>query len=182
MVLAASVYLLASVGRAEEVTVPMALQVDLLGRVVRFERSYVAHARDPALVVVVDKRNTVVSARAAAQVSAAIAQTGSLGGRPAKTTVHTFSTPAALRAASGTAAVIYLMPGFSRSETQSIAVAFADAGVLSVAAFADDVEGGMSLGFELAGSKPRIVVNLPQARAQRLDFSAQLLRLARVVQ
>jgi hypothetical protein len=168
--------------RADDVTVPIALQVDLLGRVVRFERNFGARLNQPAPVVVVEKSGEAASARAAAQAKVAIVQANKLGGRQASAVIHVFSAVAALRAAASGAAIVYLMPGFSRSEVQAIAGAFADSSVLTIAAAASDVDAGMVLGFELVSSKPRIVVNLPIARAQRLDFNAQILRLARVVQ
>jgi hypothetical protein len=120
--------------------------------------------------------------RAAALASAAIGQIGTLGARPASVATHNFSSPAALLNASREADVVYLMPGFSRTDLQAIAAAFADVNVLTVGASNGDAESGVALGFELEGSKPRIVVNLRQARAQRLEFSAHFLRLARVVQ
>jgi hypothetical protein len=169
-------------GTAEEITIPIALQIDLIGRVVRFERTFGTHAEDPALVVVVQKRDTAASERAASQAFAAIEQAETLGGRRASATIHTFSSAASLFAESRSAAIVYVMPGFNRSEHQAIAAAFIGASVLTVGASAAGVESGMVLGFELESSTPRIVINLSQARAQRLDFSARLLRLARVIE
>jgi hypothetical protein len=182
VLLVAAAFLTAESGHADELTVPIALQVDLLDRVVRFERSYAGHGETPARVVLVTKGDQAASVRAAALASAAIAQIGKLGARRASVATQTFSSPAALRSASGEAAIVYLMPGFTRADLQAIAVTFADSGVLTVGASNGDAESGAALGFELEGSKPRIIVNLRQARAQRLDFSAQFLRLARVIQ
>jgi hypothetical protein len=182
MLLAAEVFLTAEPAWADELTVPIALQVSLLDRVVRFERSYAGRSDTPALVVVVTKMDEAASVRAAALASAAIGQIGSLGARRASVATQTFSSPAALRSASREAAIVYLMPGFSRDDLQAIAATLADSNVLTVGASNGDAENGAALGFELGGSKPRIIVNLRQARAQRLDFSAQFLRLARVIQ
>jgi hypothetical protein len=175
-------FLTADWARADELTVPIALQVDLLDRVVRFERGYAGRGDAPALVVVVAKGDETASARAGALASAAIGKIGKIGTRPASVATQTFSSPAALRSASREADVVYLMPGFSRTDVQAIAATFADSGVLTVGASNGDAEDGAVLGFELEVSKPRIIVNLRQARAQRLDFSAQFLRLARVLQ
>jgi hypothetical protein len=180
--LALAAFLIAESAKADEPTVPIALQVDLLDRVVRFERNYAGHGGAPARVVVVTKGDETASLRAAALASAAIDKTGNLGARPASVTTLTFSSAAALRSASLEADVVYLMPGLSRADLQGIAATFADSSVLTVGVSNGDAEAGAALGFELEGSKPRIVVNLRQARAQRLDFSAQFLRLARVIQ
>jgi hypothetical protein len=181
VLLAAEVFLTAESARADELSVPISLQVNLLDRVVRFERSYASRGDAPALVVVVTV-DEAASVRAAALASAAIGQIASLGARRASVVTQTFSSPAALRSASREAAIVYLMPGFSRADVQAIAAAFADSKVLTVGASNADADNGAALGFELEGSKPRIIVNLRQARAQRLDFSAQFLRLARVIQ
>jgi hypothetical protein len=182
VLLAMATFLTAEWGRADELTVPIALQVDLLDRVVRFERGYAGQGDAPALVVVVAKGDETASARAAALASAAIGKIGNLGARRASVATQTFSSPAALRSAAHDADVVYLMPGFGRTDLQAIAATFADSSVLTVGASNGDAENGAVLSFELEGSKPRIVVNLRQARAQRLDFSAQFLRLARVLQ
>jgi hypothetical protein len=175
-------WLIAPRGAAEELTMPIALQVDLLDRVLRFERNYVARGQDPARVVVVQMEDTPASKRAAAQAAASIEEAGTLGGRNATVVVHTYSSAAALLSASRAAAIVFVMPGFSRQELLEIAKAFIAAKILTVTASSAAVESGLALGFELQSSKPRIVVNLPQARAQGLDFNAQLLRLVRVVQ
>jgi hypothetical protein len=182
LLLVVAAFLAAPPGRADELTVPIGLQVDLLDRIVRFERSYASRAGAPALVVVVAKGDEAASVRAAALASAAIGQLGNLGARRASVVIMTFSSPGALRSASPEADIVYLMPGFSRADMQSIAAIYIDSKVLTVGTTNGDAENGAALGFELEGSKPRIIVNLRQARAQRLDFSAQLLRLARVIQ
>lgn len=39
-----------------------------------------------------------------------------------------------------------------------------------------------SVGIDLTGDRPDIVINLPAAKAEGADFDAQLLKLARVIQ
>ncbi|MEO8183383.1 MAG: YfiR family protein [Deltaproteobacteria bacterium] len=167
--------------QADEVTVPIDFQIDLLGRVVRFERGYASHGSEPALVVLVAKRDLAASERAAAQAKTTIGEVGNLGGRPTKVVTHTFSSPALLRAAAPGAAILYFMPGFNQAELRGIAASYLDSNVLTVGASYGDAENGAALGFEVESSKPGIVVNLPQARSQGLDFSAQFLRLVRVI-
>jgi hypothetical protein len=179
--LASAICLATWSAHADEVTVPIDFQIDLLGRVVRFERGYASHGSEPALVVLVTKRNVAASERAAAQANTTIGGIGNLGGRPTKVVTHIFSSPALLRSAAPDAAILYLMPGFNQAELQGIAASCADSSVLTVGASYGDAEKGAALGFEVESSKPRLVVNLPQARAQKLDFNAQFLRLVRVI-
>ncbi|MEW6776532.1 MAG: YfiR family protein [Bdellovibrionota bacterium] len=42
-------------------------------------------------------------------------------------------------------------------------------------------EKGFAIGFEIDQGRPRIVINLPAAKAQGCDFSADVLKLARVI-
>jgi hypothetical protein len=73
-----------------------------------------------------------------------------------------------------------MMPGLD-AELTAIASALQGVPILTVGADADDVPGGLALGFALVEGKPKIVINLDVARAQQVDFSASLLKLSDVV-
>jgi hypothetical protein len=169
---------------AEEVALPIAMQLELLDRVLRFERNYSAHVGQPALVVLAYIADDAASERGAAQAGATLEQAETLGGRRANVLWHPFSSAATLATAAHAqnAAIVFVMPGFQREDVTAIADAFSGSRMLTVSASAPGVDNGLALGFELVSSKPRILVNLPRARAQHLDFNAQLLRLARVIQ
>lgn len=96
---------------------------------------------------------------------------------------HEYSGLAALDAemTRSSPSILYLAAGLGE-EVPAIATALAGRSVLTVSAVGRDVDRGAVLGFELVSSRPQIAVNLRRARAQRLQFHAQLLRLARVVQ
>ncbi|MCB0220483.1 MAG: YfiR family protein [Chrysiogenetes bacterium] len=53
--------------------------------------------------------------------------------------------------------------------------------VTSAAADVAHVERGLSVGFERAGANTRVVINLEAAKAEACDFSASLLKVARLV-
>lgn len=161
--------------------VPIELQVDLLARVVKFERTFTSNGKAPATVIVVAKPSVTVSTRASAQLTTALKRAGNLAGRPVTVITHSFTKAPALKAVSAGSAIVYLMPGLS-DEVKNISEALSGMRVLVVAASGDDVERGAVLGFDLQSARPRIVVNLPKARAQSLDFNSQLLRLAKVIQ
>ena len=175
------VYLSQSRALAQEVSVPIELQVDLLGRVAKFERTFASKSAAPATVLVVTKPGVTASTRAGAQLTAALTRAASLAGRPLALVNHAFTNAAALTSAARGVAIVYLTPGLS-SEVKNISQSLAGLHVLIVASAMGDVERGAVLGFELESARPKIVVNLPQARAQSLDFNAQLLRLAKVIQ
>jgi hypothetical protein len=172
----------AGLAHGDEVRVPADLQVELLGRIVRYERSFAARTSETAHVMVVSRPRDAESQRVAAQLAAAITGSLELGGRRATVARSEFSSAAAMRAEveqSG-AAIVYLAPGLSH-EMANIAAALAGIPVITVSAVGGDVDHGAVLGFELVSSRPQIAVNLGRATAQRLQFGAQFLRLARVV-
>ena len=43
------------------------------------------------------------------------------------------------------------------------------------------VKSGLAVGIGVRGKNPRIIINLPAARAEGSNFSSQLLRLAKVI-
>lgn len=178
--LLAAIYPLAN-AFADDVSVPIELQVDLLGRVAKFERTFGLKGTTPAKVVVVSKAGSTASTRASAQLMTALGRAAKFAGRPLTTVSHAFSNAETLKRAAAGAAIVYLTPGLS-AEMKSIAASLSGSQIIVVASSNGDVERGAVLGFELQSARPRIVVNLAQARAQKLDFNSQLLRLAKVVQ
>jgi hypothetical protein len=55
------------------------------------------------------------------------------------------------------------------------------AGILTLTGVPDYVRGGLSVGVDVVGGRPRILINLPSARAEGADFSSRLLHLATVI-
>jgi hypothetical protein len=187
--MALALLLLAALGpptptaRGDELTVPVELQVQLVGRVARYERNYAAHSSEPASIVVVSRSRSAESQRVAAQLVAALSRASEIGGRPVRVSRVEYTTAAALRAEldRSNAAILYAAPGLS-GDMAAIAQALDGRSILSISAVGRDVDNGVVLGFELVASRPQIAIHLGRARAQQLQFSAQLLRLARVVQ
>lgn len=173
----------AGAGDAQVASVPVSLQVQLLSRVVQYERSFSARAAAGAVVLVVSKPGNAVSSRTAGQIADALRRLGRLGPVAIEVEELAFSTPAALgeRVRTRSAALVYLSTGLTDS-VAGIAGSLSGNTVLSVSAADADAAQGAVLTFELVEASPRLVVNLDQARRQRVTFSAGLLRLARVIQ
>jgi hypothetical protein len=167
---------------ADDSAVPVELQVELLARIVRYERSYMAQSASARLLAVV-RTNDVDSTRTGSEFIAHVRRQQRVGGRTVTASVHEFTNVRALRdaVARDQVSIVYFAPGLA-SEMPAIASAFAGRNVITVAATGRDVDRGAVVGFELVSSRPRIAVNLPRARAQRLRFNAQFLRIARVVE
>lgn len=161
---------------------PIELQIELLARVARYERAFAAAPRVPAAVLVVTRRASPAAARMAAQITTHLGRTREIAGRPIVVSSHEHTSAAALRALveRDRIAIVYFAPGLE-TEIPAIAAALSGVAVITVSAVGSDVDRGAVLGFELAASRPRIVVNTGRARAQRLEFHSQFLRLARIV-
>ena len=173
--------LFTSVALADELSVPVELQVELLDRIVRYERTFASEST-PVRVLVVSRANSPESVRVSAQLIARLRHTGRLGGRPTTSQATRFAGASALAAEvrASTARIVYLAPGLG-GDASAIAAALAGLGVITVSSVGADVDRGVVLGFELVSARPRVAVHLGAARAQHLQFNAQFLRLARVV-
>lgn len=161
---------------------PVHLQVQLLTRVVQYDRSFGSRAGASALILVVNKPGNAASARTAGQIADALRRLPNLGGVPVTVEQVAYGGAGALaaRVAERGACIVYLSTGLS-SDVPAIAGALSGRAVLSVSASDSDATEGAVLAFELVEARPRLVVNLARARQQRISFSSQLLRLARVI-
>lgn len=164
-----------------DASVPVDLQVDLVRKLVRFERGFAGRVGGTVVVLIVTRPTQPASARAAAQVQEAFERAPDLAGKPVKIVKHSFSTTAALRQVAEGTHLVFLTPGFE-GEMAAIAQSFSGLPAITVGTDSELVAKGAVLGFELIASKPKITLNLGQARRQALDFSSELFRLANVIQ
>lgn len=170
------------VGLADEVAVPVALQVELLVKVAAYDNNMVARAGDRVRVLVVTRAGSGDSTRAAAELTGALAGKATIAGLPHEESAMIFGDAAALAQAcrAGHTAIVYLTPGFSETEVSDVARALEGVDVLSVSAVPSYVPRGIVLGFDLVSGKPKLLVHLTQARKQRVALSADVLKLMKV--
>ena len=176
------VLMLAAAQAGADPTVPLDLQVDLLRKVVRFERGFGSRGAAQVTLLLVGRPHDADGERAAAQIAGAVARAPEIAGRPVKVVAHDYSSPEALRrvVSDGGVQLVYLLPGL-HGDIAAIAAALDGLATITVSTDGEEVERGAVLGFELASAHPKIVLNLGQARKQRLDFDSDLFRLARIV-
>jgi hypothetical protein len=166
---------------AEGPVVPVELQVELLGKLLRYDRNFAARVEDEVRVLVVHEPTRPDSVRVAAEYAAAIVATGKLGGVKARAEVVSFPGERALaaRVKADRVAVVVFTPSFV-SRAPLVAEAFAGLDCLTVSVTPDGVREGLVLGFDLAAGKPRMLFNLSRSRRQGADFRAEVLRLMTV--
>ena len=170
-------------GRAEEVVLPIAIQVELLVKVASYDRNFQQRAGERAQVYIFTKPGNGDSARVAAQVEAGLARASEIAGLPHDEAITPYRGPAELANLVRTnhAAIVFFGPGF-REDIPAIKEALDGLDVLSVSAIPEYVEAGIVLGFNVASGRPELLVNLPQARKQKVALRSDALRLMKVFQ
>jgi hypothetical protein len=177
---AASVDGLTRRANAADVSVPIGLQCDLIGKLAVFDRAFRARCGPTARLIVVYKDGD--SARIGHQMETALQEMPAIAGLSKTVEALEWSSPAALVSAvrERPTALVYLSVGLD-VEAPTIATALGGTDVLTVGATGVIAERGACVGFELEEGKPKIYVNLRVAKAQKVDFTAQLLRLVKIV-
>jgi len=78
----------------------------------------------------------------------------------------------------GGASIVYVMPGVNSPKQVC-----AQKGILSISGVAANVETGkVSIGIGTEGGKPKIIIHLAQLKAEGQELSADLLKIAKVIQ
>jgi hypothetical protein len=167
---------------ALELEVPVRMQVSLLDRVIPFDRNFAARVHDKLVVAVVVDEKNVDSERVGAQLLAELGARELLGSYKHTATRVAFSSASGLsedckRLRAG---VVYVTPGV-RERAAALAGALQGSKVMSVASLPEHVGEGIVLGSAVRSGKPRVLVNLKQARRQAIDFRADFLRMVEVV-
>jgi len=172
---------LTSLAVAESVQVPFNVQADLVAKVANFDRNFAARAGTRALVLVMMMPNDAESAGAAQEFRSALQRVPKVGDLPHEEQIVTYTGAAALAdmVRARKVSIVYFGPGFSK-ELPAIRSSLASASLLTVGAAPDYVAAGIVLGFDLVSGRPKLLVNLEQARKQQVDFPGSVLRLMKV--
>jgi hypothetical protein len=167
--------------RAESTNVPIRLQAELLAKVTGYDRNFQARSGAQARVLIVLAPGDADSKVAATDMKSALATLPSVGGLSHEDEIASYVDAPTLGETCRTRqiAIVYLTPGFS-GQVPAIRDALGSMQLLTVASLADYVPAGIVLGFDLVSGRPKLVVNLSQARRQHVDFRAEVLKLMRV--
>lgn len=166
-----------------ESAVPLSLQARLLARLGPYDRNFKRRAGATAKILVVRHKGDDESAFEQASLVRALGELANIGGAPVQIEKAEFTDAESLakRCRAERVAVLYLTRGLE-ADMPPLAAALANADILTVGTSARHAENGAVVGFALEQARPRIVINLPRARAQNVDFRTELLVLARLIQ
>jgi hypothetical protein len=178
-----AVPLVSSPAGAESVPVPIVLQAELLAKVLEYDRNFPTRAGDRARVLLVSQSRNADSTTVVQQMAAALGRLPQIAGLPHDEAVVSY--PGAQNLArlcrDRHISVVYFGPGF-HEDLEAIRAALSDIEVLSVASVPDYVQGGIVLGFDVVSGRPKLLFNLPQARLQKVDLRAAVLKLMTVIE
>ena len=162
--------------------VPLALQERLLARLGPYDRNFKSRAGSVAKVLVVRRKGDDESAFEQAGLVRVLAELHDIGGLPVHVEEAELTDVESLakRCRAERVAVLYLTHGLE-ADMPRLTAALANGDILTVGTSARHAENGAVVGFTLEEARPRIVINLPRARAQNVDFRAELLALARLI-
>jgi hypothetical protein len=166
---------------AEDVTVPVSLQAELLAKVAEYDRNFADRARDRAHILLVTKPGNADSVHVASQMEAALSRISQIAGISHDETI--FAYPGAVELAklcrSRHIAIVFFGPGF-REDVEAIREALAGVDILSATGVPDYVPGGIVLGFDVLSGRPKLLVHLTQAKRQNVALRAEALKLMKV--
>ena len=178
---ALAVVLLATSGGAGPRLVPAPLRAAIVVKSVGYEKGFASRTDEAVIAVVLgESGEPQADGQAMAAIFAKLVQKTRIAGRATRIVqvVYSGDTAAKLRAAGPD--VVYLASGLE-GMADEIPTSEGNKQRIVVCSHGSQVSEGCALGVELAGDKPRLVVNLKRASEAGLRFEPALLRLARVV-
>ncbi|WP_437898516.1 YfiR family protein [Sorangium sp. So ce124] len=166
---------------AEPATAPFAVQAEIVTRILPYDRGFSERVKGQVSFLLLSRAGDADSASAALQMRRALNDIGKVRDKPIRVESAEYSSASELAAAcrAHDINVVYISSGLGR-EVAAIRGALTDTGILSFAAVEPYVSQGAVLGVDVADGKPRMSINLAQARAQHIDFPAPILKLARI--
>jgi hypothetical protein len=159
------------------------VQATLIAKVAGFDRSFSSRAGKRALVLIVQAKDDSESARDAISIKAALSELPTVGDLPHEEQMVEYSNAPGIADMVRTrhAAIVYFSSGLS-DHVPAIKKEFSSLNVLTVGAVPGDVPGGVVLGVDLVSGRPKLLINLTQARKQNVSLPASVLKLMQVYQ
>jgi YfiR/HmsC-like len=183
LVVVLTIMLRSFASRGENLEVPARLQAGLIGKLALYDRNFLERAGSTVVIAIVVRPTDIESARAGAQIQGALRDLGPIAGLPHEEIILPWNGPKGLSelCAQRKVAIVYVAPGLG-TDVGAAVKALEGLSVLTIAGVAAYVSQGVVLGFELVSAQTKLVINLAQAKKQRVAFRAEVLKLMRIVQ
>jgi hypothetical protein len=184
LVLAALSFGAAATEASEESPIPPELQAQLLLNVLSFDRAFAERAGAELVVGVVIQRKYRPSLEAGEDLLAAFnaAAKGNMLGLPMRAVAVELGPDSDVGAELSRLEIdaLYVTP-LRALALDRISTATRTLKVRSLTAVSESVRGGLAIGLGMRDERPEVLVNQAAAQAEGSDFTAQLLRIARLV-
>jgi hypothetical protein len=168
---------------AQDMPVPVEVQVPLLLKILSFDRSLTTAQSDPLVVGVAFQGRNRTSSEIGAEVRSRLIAGGapSVAGRSIRVVLIDLDATSDLRAEllRDSVRVLYVAP-LRAVAISMVAAATRERLVISFTGIPRYVDQGLAVGIDVSGVRPRIVINLSASRAEGALFSADLLKLVRI--
>jgi hypothetical protein len=169
---------------AQEVAVPVAVQVPILVKILNFDRNLAGRAAGRLVVGVLFQSRYRTSANVADEVCLAlrVLPAGALGAIELSCVAIDLDATSALDSAlkRNRVQVLYVSP-LRAVPLADVTAVSRSAGITTLTGVPRYVETGLAIGLDMKGERPEILINLAASRAEGADLTAHLLKLARLV-
>jgi hypothetical protein len=170
--------------RAEEMALPIAKQVELLLKILTYDRNLASKAGSELAIGIVYDPTDRDSAKATTDLGSALFQYRGKTVKQLPIKYYTIEYTGAAELESVVKqkgiSVLYIAPGNARNLT-SILQLSQEQDLTTLTGVPDYVRRGAAVGLALAQDRPQILINLQTTRAEGTEFDASLLRLATIV-
>ena len=166
---------------AQSASVPASLQAELIAKLEPYDRNFSTRAGSVVRTLLLVKADDAKSELSANEMKSAFKRLERIGGLTHQERIveYTTATELAQRCRAEHIAIVYVAAGLEDA-IDAIRGALSGANVLTVGALVSYVPKGVVLGFDLESGRPKITINLEQAKRQNVFFSPDVLRLMRV--
>jgi len=169
---------------AQEIQVPIRMQVPIFLKILAFDRHLKEKAGDEVVLCVLYQQKYMRSNMAKDEIVSELEKLGDLRiqGLPVRYVALNFKDRGSLEKAVDEMGIdVFYVTPLRAVELSEITAVARKKKVLTFSTIPEYVESGLSVGLGVRGEKPRIVVNLRAAEAEGAAFSSRLLRLAHTI-
>lgn len=171
--------------RAQEVPVPVEVQVTLFVKILSFDRHLNARPAGPVVLGVLYQGRYPTSDHVAERFRAAAGRVRDEGAAGPSFQIVAIDLDEIQDLAEALerhqVLVLYVSP-LRAMDVKDIALVARRGGVVTLTGVPRYVQAGLGIGLDLKDNRPEIIINLSATRAEGADLDAQLLKLARIVE
>lgn len=165
-------------------SVPVNIQYALFVKILSFDRTLGAQARGEIVIGVVYEGNSMKSSDVKSKLVTAMEEApADVKGMPVRYMLMDLDVEqdVSLLVARHRPTILYVAP-IRAAGIEAITTVSRAEKILTLTGVPQYVESGLAVGVGVNAERPQIIVNLPAAKSEGVDFDSQLLRIARVIQ